>query len=71
MIDFNRENFSEENRLEDLKERLAENIGMQNDCKIEIEKCKNNGDIENQRKTEETLKALEVEAENLRNQIDN
>jgi len=59
MIDFNREVFPRNNE-QTPDERLKENLKMQRDCEIEIERCREANEIDNLEKTQKTLEALKI-----------
>jgi hypothetical protein len=68
MIDFIRENFSERNEQEPNR-KLEENLRMQKDCEIEIERCREVNDVDGLEKTNETLQTLRIEEIELRKAI--
>ena len=70
MIDFNRERFPRESN-ENLQQKLEENLQMQRDCEIEIERCNDIGDKNGSAKTQATLDTLKVEEISIREQLGN
>jgi len=76
MIDFNRENFNQEENepgsredLEALQGQLQENLTMQQQCEVEVEKCRQQKDVVTLRKVFETVAALRVYEVGIREQI--
>jgi len=66
MIDFNREKPLEK---EDFSRQLEENLKMQKDCEIEIERCEEANDFENLDKTKKTLEILKNEEIEIRKNL--
>ncbi len=70
MIDFNREKFpNDEEQTTD--QRLAENLKMQKEYKIQIERCNEMKDDEGAEKTKKTLDILKDEEKTIREQLEN
>jgi len=76
MIDFNRENFNQEENepgsgedLEALQGQLQENLTMQQQCEVEVERCRQQKDIATLRKVFETVAALRAHEVGIREQI--
>ena len=69
MIDFNRENFALNNE-QTPNQRLEENLKMQRDCEIEIERCEQAEDFRELKKTRDTLEVLKTEEEEIRKQLE-
>jgi hypothetical protein len=70
MIDFNRDKFPENNE-QNLGQKLEENLRMQADCEIEIERCREANDTDSLVKTKETLAILKMEEISLKEQMGN
>jgi len=70
MIDFNRENLKNENGKDILNDKLEENLKMQKDCEVEIERCTDQEDFDNLTKTKETLETLKAEETNIREDLE-
>jgi len=70
MIDFIRENLPDNNEREP-NQKLEENLKMQKDCEIEIERCREVNDVDGLEKTNETLQTLRSEEITLRKELRN
>jgi len=67
VIDFNREQFpSPEEDKTTPQQKLEENLKMQRDCEIEIEKCRDIDDQDALTATQQTLDVLKLEEESIR-----
>ena len=62
------ENFSEDSK-ELLNKKLEENLKMQKDCEIEMERCEEARDADGYQKTKETLEALKFDELEIRKQL--